>query len=71
VAAALAGWLSANAGVAVELEPDLDQVPALATEREALWRRVGDADFLTVDEKRAMLGLPPMQTPSPTEAGDE
>ncbi|MEO1773462.1 MAG: phage portal protein [Pseudomonadota bacterium] len=71
VAAALAGWLSANAGVAVELEPDLDQVPALATEREALWRRVGDADFLTVDEKRAMLGLPPMQTPSPMEGGDE
>ncbi|MEM6421235.1 MAG: phage portal protein [Pseudomonadota bacterium] len=60
VAAALAGWLSANAGVALALEPDLDQVPALQTEREALWRRVGEADFLTPAEKRAMLGLAPL-----------
>ncbi|MGF1550895.1 MAG: phage portal protein [Paracoccaceae bacterium] len=57
VTAALADWLSQNAGEAVALEPDLDQVPALSEEREALWRRVGEADFLSVAEKRAMLGL--------------
>jgi phage portal protein BeeE len=43
----------------VELKPDLDQVPALAVEREQQWRRVGEASFLTDAEKRALLGLPP------------
>ena len=40
------------------LKPDLDNVAALATEREAQWKRVANADFLTPAEKRAMLGLP-------------
>ncbi|MEH6776189.1 MAG: phage portal protein, partial [Cereibacter changlensis] len=40
------------------LRPDLDQVPALAAERDQQWMRVGTADFLTVAEKRALLGLP-------------
>jgi phage portal protein BeeE len=35
-------------------------VPALAAERDAQWSRVAAADFLTVAEKRALLGLPPM-----------
>jgi phage portal protein BeeE len=46
-------------GGAVELRPDLDQVPALAAERDQLWGRIGAADFLDDDEKRAALGLPP------------
>ena len=44
----------------VDLRPDLDQVPALAPEREAQWRRVADAAFLSDAEKRALLGLPPL-----------
>ncbi|WP_339948952.1 phage portal protein [uncultured Albimonas sp.] len=59
VAAGFAAWLSAQAGEAIVLKPDLDALPALAPEREALWRRVTEADFLSEDEKRAMLGLPP------------
>lgn len=59
VAASLAHWLSAHMGEAVTLRPDLDQVPALAAERDAQWARVAGADFLTEAEKRAMLGLPP------------
>ena len=35
---------------------DLDGVEALSPEREALWTRVGKADFLTDDEKRAAVG---------------
>lgn len=58
VLAALSHWLSGFTGEAVELRPDLDQVPALATERDAQWRRVSEAEFLTAAEKRAMLGLP-------------
>jgi HK97 family phage portal protein len=60
VMAALSGWLQGYGGEAVELRPDLDQVPALAAERDAQWSRVAAADFLTVAEKRALLGLPPM-----------
>jgi HK97 family phage portal protein len=58
VLADLAHWLSGFAGAEVELRPDLDQVPALAVERDQQWARVGAADFLTVGEKRMLLGLP-------------
>jgi HK97 family phage portal protein len=58
VAAALSHWISAFAGEALELKPDLDQVPALAAERDTQWRRIAEADFLTDAEKRALLGLP-------------
>lgn len=58
VAAALAHWLGAQIGEVVELRPDLDQVPALAAERDSQWRRVSEAVFLTQAEKRSMLGLP-------------
>jgi len=58
VAAALSEWLSRFTGEALELKPDLDQVPALAAERDAQWARVSRAEFLTPTEKRALLGLP-------------
>lgn len=58
VMADLAHWLSGFAGEAVELKPDLDQVPALASERDQQWARVSAAEFLTVAEKRMLLGLP-------------
>ncbi|MDK3072940.1 phage portal protein [Sedimentitalea sp. JM2-8] len=58
VASALSDWLSQFTGEDLELKPDLDQVPALATERDAQWSRVSNADFLTNREKRALLGLP-------------
>jgi HK97 family phage portal protein len=55
---AVAAWLGAGQGGSLSLEPDLDAVPALSAERDALWRRVGNAGFLDDDEKRAHLGLP-------------
>ncbi|KQN00876.1 portal protein [Sphingobium sp. Leaf26] len=39
------------------IEADLDAVPALSDERAALWERVAAADFLSAEEKRAMLGI--------------
>ena len=59
VTAALSHWLQGFTGEAVTLKPDLDQVSALAAEREAQWQRIGSADFLTDEEKRSLLGLPP------------
>ncbi|MCG6557278.1 phage portal protein [Ruegeria sp. 1NDH52C] len=58
VAANLSDWLSGLSGEEVLLKPDLDQVPALAAERDAQWARVSRADFLTGAEKRMLLGLP-------------
>ncbi|GAB4269075.1 MAG: phage portal protein [Pararhodobacter sp.] len=60
VAAGLSHWLSDHTGQALTLKPDLDQVPALSIEREAQWRRVAGASFLTDAEKRRLLGLPPL-----------
>jgi len=57
--AAFADWLSPAYGGELRLEPDLDQVQALASERESLWRRVNEAGFLTDDEKRAAVGYGP------------
>jgi len=37
---------------------DLDRVTALSEDRERLWSQVSDADFLSRDEKRQLLGLP-------------
>ncbi|MCR9147745.1 MAG: phage portal protein [Rhodobacteraceae bacterium] len=58
VAASVADWLAGFTGAALELRPDLDQVPALSAERDAQWARVNGAEFLTSAEKRALLGLP-------------
>jgi HK97 family phage portal protein len=49
---ALRGWFPDAA-----LSVDLDQVPALAEDRERLWRQAIAADFLSDEEKRAMVGL--------------
>ncbi len=51
----LVTWF-ADAALAI----DLDRVPALAEDRERLWAQVTAADFLSADEKRAMLGISPV-----------
>lgn len=61
VLGAIADWLSDFSGERVDVRPDPDQIPALATERDAQWRRVGEATFLTASEKRSLLGLPAVE----------
>lgn len=61
VLAALNGWLAPRFAPDLALRIDQDNIPALASEREAQWRRISSADFLSPDEKRAMLGLPPRE----------
>jgi len=58
VTAALSAWLARFGNDGVSLAPDLDQVPALAAERDAQWARVAGAGFLSDAEKRMLLGLP-------------
>lgn len=55
-AASFSGFLSGLYGEPLRLVPDLDQVAGLATERDALWARLGAADFLTEEEKRQAVG---------------
>lgn len=61
VLADLSHWIAGFAAEAVELRPDPDQIPALAAERDQLWARVAGAGFLSAAEKRALLGLPPLE----------
>lgn len=54
----LSYWLRSFSATDAELKVDLDQIPALAAERDQQWARVGDASFLSDAEKRRLLGLP-------------
>jgi HK97 family phage portal protein len=55
-ARAITAWLGPKFPGAV-LRPDLDLVPALSVERDALWTRLQAATFLTDAERRRMAGL--------------
>jgi HK97 family phage portal protein len=55
---ALAHWLAPHFG-AVSIVPDLDQVEALAADRDGLWARLEKAGFLSDDEKREAVGYGP------------
>ena len=52
IAEGLRGWFEGAA-----LSVDLDRVPALVEDRSKLWAMVSGADFLSADEKRAMLDI--------------
>jgi len=54
LAQGLRGWLPGAA-----LAIDMDSVTALSEDRERLWSQVSGADFLSNEEKRAILGLDP------------
>jgi HK97 family phage portal protein len=58
-ARAIEAWIGdrwPEAGAAA-VSVDLEAVPALSVEREALWARVGAADFLDTNEKRRFAGI--------------
>ena len=60
VVTALNGWLCPEYGPGLRLAFDQDAIPALSHDRQLLWERIGAADFLTTDEKRAAVGLGPL-----------
>ena len=59
-AQSLSHWLQPAFEEDLRLWYDVDQVEALAPEREKLWSRIGTADFLTVNEKREAVGYGPV-----------
>lgn len=44
-----------------ELSYSVDNITALASRRDKIWERVGNADFLSINEKREMVGFPPIE----------
>jgi HK97 family phage portal protein len=56
VTEALSNFLDPQSQEKLRLTYDLDQVEALAPDRDALWARVNAASFLTDQEKRAAVG---------------
>ena len=59
-AKALTQWLKPAFGGALALSFNTDAIEALSVEREALWRRLEQASFLTADEKRNAVGYGPL-----------
>ena len=53
----LEGWLQPFFGDDLQITADLDAVPALSEERASLWKRVGEASFLSDEERRSLAGL--------------
>ncbi len=56
----LTRWLGPRFGSGLRIGCDADQVDALALEREAVWQRINDAQFLTLNERRAAAGYGPV-----------
>ena len=63
-ASSLTRWLGPRFGDGLRVGFDADAVDALAGARQGVWQTLNDADFLTVNEKRAAAGY------SPVEGGD-
>ncbi|HWT46637.1 MAG TPA: phage portal protein, partial [Vicinamibacterales bacterium] len=56
----LNAWLTPRFGDNLYLDYDRDSIEALQDDRETLFGRAQAASFLTEDEKREMVGLPPL-----------
>ena len=53
-------WLSPLFGNGLRLGYDHDNIPALASKREAAWEKITNANFLTINEKRQAVGYSPI-----------
>lgn len=58
-------WLVPMFGEKIELQYDVNDISGLSSRREKIWSRIENASFLTINEKRQMIGL------SSIEDGDE
>jgi HK97 family phage portal protein len=50
-------WLVPQFGNDLCLRFDIDSIPALGDRRENTWKKISDASFLTINEKRSFLGF--------------
>lgn len=54
-------WLCPYFAEGLKLGYDTDEIPALAQRREAVWTKIQEADFLTINEKREAVGYSPLE----------
>jgi HK97 family phage portal protein len=63
LASELSEWLNPRftktAGATVTIQPDFDNIAALSLKMERIWDRVGKADWITPNERRAATGYEP------------
>ncbi len=57
----LSNWLSHWFKEEILITFNKDAISALTQKRENLWEKVSQANFITINEKRALFGLPPMK----------
>jgi len=57
----IGNWLGPDYGDEFTLSPDTQALDVLAPDREKLWNRLAQADFLTDDEKRQAVGFVPIE----------
>jgi HK97 family phage portal protein len=60
IGASLTQWLAPQFGDGIRLAIDTDRIDALASDRAALWQRVSEAPFLTLNERREAVGYAPV-----------
>ncbi len=53
-------WLTPYFGENLRLTYDSDSIPALSPRREAIWAKISEANFLTINEKRQAVGYSPL-----------
>jgi HK97 family phage portal protein len=61
IGCALSQWLSRAYGANLRLAVDTDRIEALSSDRAALWKRVSEAEFLSLNEKRIATGYAPVE----------
>lgn len=54
-------WLVPMYGEGLNLAYDVNEISGLSSRREKIWARIENASFLTVNEKRQMIGLSPIE----------
>jgi len=57
----LNNWLSVKYGDDISIDYDIDSIEALAPRRKEHWDKINSASFLTINEKRQMLGIAPLE----------
>lgn len=56
---ALNNWFNAFSRNNVKISYDINSISALSSKQEKIWQRLEKADFMTENEKREAVGLPP------------
>ncbi len=60
--AELTVWLNKNIQSNITIKLNLDDISALVVKRDKVWNRISNCNFLTINEKRKILGYPELNS---------